>query len=259
MNALELEGIVKVYGTGQRALDGVDLCVPEGTLFGFLGVNGAGKTTTIRCIAGLLKADAGRIRILGKAVDRGVNEQLEEMGFVLDEPMYFDWMTPLEYWEFASGMYGLSLRTRRQRIGELLDFFDLQEKVHDPISTLSTGMKKKISLGAALIHRPQLIVLDEPLEGIDALAARAIKEALQLATQRGSTVLLTSHVLDTVERLCSEVAILHHGRIVLQCPMSDVPRLARRGARSGEVGTLEELFLRTVSEGEERKRLSFFD
>ena len=259
MNAIELDGIEKSYGTGQKVIDGLTLRVPEGRVFGFLGINGAGKTTTIRILAGLQPADAGRVRILGADVVPGRIEHLGRIGFVLDEPLYFDLMTPEEYWEFAGGMYGLREGTISVRLKELLEFFDLGDKRDEPISTLSTGMKKKVSLGAALIHRPKLIVLDEPLEGIDALAAIAIKEALMIAAAQGTTVFLTSHVLDTVERLCTDVAILHRGAIVLQCQTSSVRSLTHPTLPSQTFASLEELFVATVSDGGHRDRLRFLE
>jgi ABC-2 type transport system ATP-binding protein len=259
MNAIELDGIEKSYDSGQRVIDGLTLHVPEGQIFGFLGINGAGKTTTIRILAGLQRSDTGRTRIFGREVEPGRTEHLGEIGFVLDEPMYFDWMSPEEYWKFAGGMYGLEHTTISTRLTELLGFFDLQEKKDDPIATLSTGMKKKVSLGAALIHRPKLIVLDEPLEGIDALAASTIKEALMLAAKKGTTVFLTSHVLDTVERLCTDVAILHRGTVILQCPTSAVRSLVRPTLPSQTYASLEELFVDTVSDGTHRNRLTFLE
>ncbi len=247
MNAIELEGVTVTYKTGHRAIEDLSLRVPAGTIFGFLGVNGAGKTTTIRVLAGLRRADRGTVRLFGNAVTPGDSEHLLSVGFVLDEPMYFDWMTPTEYWQFAGGMYRLDARTARSRAAELLEFLDLEGKKDDLIATLSTGMKKKVSLGAALIHRPRLIVLDEPLEGIDALAANAIKTALTLAVRQGTTVFMTSHVLDTVERFCTEIAILHQGAIALQCRADAIASVELPLTPGRRFSSLEDLFLAIVS------------
>ncbi len=247
MNAIELEGVSVTYRTGNRALENLSLQVPAGTIFGFLGINGAGKTTTIRTIAGLRRPDRGTVRLFGSAVSPEDTGHLLSVGFVLDEPMYFDWMTPAEYWHFAGGMYRLDARAVRSRVEELLVFLDLERKKDDLIATLSTGMKKKVSLGAALIHRPRLIVLDEPLEGIDALAANAIKAALSLAVRQGTTVFMTSHVLDTVERFCTEIAILHQGIIALQCRADAIPAVELPSSPGRKFSSLEDLFLAVVS------------
>jgi ABC-2 type transport system ATP-binding protein len=257
MNAIELSGVSVTFNTGYRALENFSLQVPRGAIFGFLGINGAGKTTTIRTIAGLLRPDHGTVRLFDRQIAPGDTEHLLSVGFVLDEPMYFDWMTPAEYWRFAAGMYRLQDPVAQSRIGDLLDFLELGEKKDDLIATLSTGMKKKVSLGAALIHRPQLIVLDEPLEGIDALAANAIKSALTLAARQGTTVFMTSHVLDTVERFCTDIAILHQGAIALQCPTPELPRIGFAQYPGRKFASLEELFLAITSPGRTDRRLGF--
>jgi ABC-2 type transport system ATP-binding protein len=257
MNAIELSDVSVTFRTGHRALENLSLQVPPGTIFGFLGVNGAGKTTTIRAIAGLRRTDRGTIRLFGKEITPGDTEHLLSVGFVLDEAMYFDWMTPAEYWRFVSGMYRLEPSQARARVDELLDFLELVEKKDDPIATLSTGMRKKISLGAALIHRPRLIVLDEPLEGIDALAASSIKSALTQAVRQGTTVFITSHVLDTMERFCTDIAILHQGAIALQCPTQEITRIAIPSFPGRKFASLEDLFLAIASPGRMGRSLGF--
>ncbi|MEW6510249.1 MAG: ABC transporter ATP-binding protein [Bacteroidota bacterium] len=254
---LEIDGLVKTYGDGPRAVDGLSLRVPEGCVFGCIGLNGAGKTTTIRIIAGLLARDEGTIRICGRELTPGNAALKRQLGFVLDEPLYFDWMAAGEYLAFVGAMYGLEMATARRRAEELLEFFDLSAKGEDPIATFSTGMKKKVSLAAAVIHSPALIVLDEPLEGIDALAASAIKETLTLMAAKGTTVFITSHVLDTVERLCSDIAIVHYGKVVLQCRTDEIRARARKRLKGGTFESLEELFVETVSDKTKRRGLSF--
>jgi ABC-2 type transport system ATP-binding protein len=257
MNAIELTNVNVTFGTGYHALVDLNLRVPSGTIFGFLGVNGAGKTTTIRAIAGLRRPEGGSIRLFGEEITPGESGHLFQVGFVLDEPMYFEWMTPSEYWRFAGGMYHLDPPTVHSRVVQLLDFLELEDKKDDLIATLSTGMKKKVSLGAALIHRPRLIVLDEPLEGIDALAANAIKSALTLAAAQGTTVFMTSHVLDTVERFCTEIAVLHKGAIVLQCRTDEVTRQALALFPGRRFTSLEELFLTITSPERAGRSLGF--
>ena len=252
---VEIDDLVKVYDTGQRAVDGLSLRVPSGAIFGFLGLNGAGKTSTIRMMAGLAAPDAGRIRIFGRDLDPEDRAMKREMGFVLDEPLYFDWMSAPAYLRFVGTMEGLDPETVSARTEELLAFFDLAGKGEAPIDGFSTGMKKKVSLAAAIIHAPKLLVLDEPLEGIDAVAGSAIKEALAQMAAGGATVFITSHVLDTVERLCSDIAIVHHGKVVLECRTDEIR--SRAQAIHGTFDSLEELFVQTVGGATRTRRLSF--
>ena len=254
---LEIDGLVKSYDTGHRAVDGLSLRVPRGSIFGFIGLNGAGKTTTIRIVAGLLRRDAGAIRLFGRELDPRDKDMKRDIGVVLDEPLYFEWMSAPEYLRFVGIMEGLTPPAAAERTDELMHFFDLSEKSNDPIETYSTGMKKKVSLAAAVIHTPKLVILDEPLEGIDALAASAIKDTLTMAAARGTTIFITSHVMDTVERFCTDIAIVHRGRVVLQCRTDEI-RTRAKGSLSHETfDSLEELFVDTVSDKAKRRHLSF--
>lgn len=254
---VEIENLVKTYESGHAALAGLSLKVRQGTIFGFLGLNGAGKTTTIRILAGLSSKDSGTVRMFGNEISPHDHEMKKSVGFVLDEPLYFDWMSAGEYLRFVGTMYELDGNDVEQRTAELLDFFDLWEKGEDPIDTFSTGMKKKISLAAAIIHNPRLIVLDEPLEGIDALAASSIKESLQMMAQRGTTIFITSHVLDTVEKLCDEIAIIHQGKVQLQCLTSDIRSRVKGELANSTYASLEELFVDLVSDKIKKKHLSW--
>jgi ABC-2 type transport system ATP-binding protein len=257
VNALELKGLIKTYESGHRALDGLSLVVPRGTIYGFVGLNGAGKTTTIRIIAGLCLKDAGTVKLFGKEIQTDDVSCKRDVGFVLDEPLYFEWMSAQEYLHFVGRMFDLEPDVVAQRTAELLSFFDLSEKCDEPIHSLSTGMKKKVSLAAAIIHNPDLIVLDEPLEGIDALAASSIKETLALMAASGTTVFITSHVLDTVERLCSDVAIIHQGKIVLECRTSEIRSMVKGTLADQTYSSLEELFVDLVSDRARAKHLSW--
>jgi ABC-2 type transport system ATP-binding protein len=257
VKALEVSDLAKSYDTGRPALEGVSFGVASGSITGFIGLNGAGKTTTIRIIAGLLEPDRGSVRVLGHDVHPGGTAHLRETGFVLDEPMYFDWMAAREYLAFVGTLRGLPPAETERRSAELLDFFDLASKAHDPIGVLSTGMKKKISLASAMIHAPRLLVLDEPLEGIDALAASAIKETLQLMAGRGTAVLITSHVLETVERLCDAIVMIDGGRIVLQGTTRELQAAAAESLPAGSGGSLEALFLRRVGGRGDHPKLSW--
>ncbi|MEK7672007.1 MAG: ABC transporter ATP-binding protein [Bacteroidota bacterium] len=254
---LEIAQLRKTYESGHRALDGLSLSVRKGTIFGFLGLNGAGKTTTIRILAGLNSKDSGTVKLFGKEIDEHDYDHKQQVGFVLDDPLYFEWMSAGEYLRFVGTMYDLSLPDIEHRTTDLLEFFDLTAKGDDPIETYSTGMKKKISLAAAIIHKPQLIVLDEPLEGIDALAASSIKESLKIMAAGGTTIFITSHVLDTVEKLCDEVAIIHQGKVLLQCMTSEIRSQAKGVLGNETYASLEELFVDLVSDRVKKKHLSW--
>lgn len=234
--AIEVNGLRKVYGD-KAAVDGLTLTVQRGCFFGFLGPNGAGKTTTIRMLMGLAPPTAGTIRILGR---RMPDEELEikaRIGLVPDESLLFDHLTGLEYVEFVGRMYGLGRELARRRASELMELFELDTAGRKLIAEYSKGMRKRVAMAAALIHRPELFLLDEPFEGVDAVGARLMKDILLEQVAQGATIFLTSHVLEVVERLCDRVAIIHQGRLVVEGAMEEL--------RSGEE-TLEDLFVRVV-------------
>ena len=259
VNAIELSNLTKTYESGRRALDGLTMAVPEGSLFGFIGLNGAGKTSTIRILAGLLRPEAGSVRLFDRDVLPRDQWHKSEMGFVLDRPVYFPWMTGREYLDFVGRIHGLQASEGERRTGELLEFLDLEEQADDTIASYSTGMGKKISLAAAIIHRPRLVILDEPLEGIDALTAAAIKETLSRITVVGSTVLITSHVLETIEKLCTEIALIHHGKVLLQSSTATIHQQAEALIGDRRFSSLEELFLGLVSDRQRTRHLSFLE
>lgn len=197
------------------------------------------------------------MRLFGKEISEHDYDHKQYVGFVLDDPLYFDWMSAGGYLRFVGTMYGLSSADIEHRTHELLNFFDLQIKRDDPIDTFSTGMRKKLSLAAAIIHKPELIVLDEPLEGIDALAASSIKESLRMMAEGGTTIFITSHVLDTVEKLCDEIAIIHQGKVLLQCLTSEIRSKAKGELGNATYASLEELFVDLVSDKVKKKHLSW--
>jgi ABC-2 type transport system ATP-binding protein len=224
---------------------------------GFVGLNGAGKSTTIRLLAGLEHADEGSISVLGEPALTRPPAIARRIGFVLDDPFYFDWLSAREYCVWAGMMYGLSTGESERRTAELLDVLDLPRDDERLIGTYSTGMKKKTSMAAALIHAPSLLILDEPLEAVDAVAARTIKDILTGFAARGSTIFITSHALDTVERFCSDVCIIHEGRIIVQSPMASLADAVRPllGQDAGQ--TLEENFVSLVAPSSSGRRLSY--
>ena len=241
------------------AVDNVDLQVAPGQFFGFLGPNGAGKSTTIKMLTGLLAPSAGRIEILGLDLQKHPVEVKRQIGVVPEGMALFGRLTGSEFLNFAGRMYGLDRETAAKRSAELLDFMQLADQPKKLVTDYSHGMQKKLAMAAAVIHGPKVLFLDEPFEGVDAIAAGTLKAMLQGMIARGATIFLTSHVLEIVERLCSHVAIIHQGRLVAQGSLDDLragveaqTSLATRNgsgdgsSASGEKMTLEQIFLRTV-------------
>ena len=213
--AVETVGLCRRFGE-LNAVDNVNLRVDAGQFFGFLGPNGAGKSTTIKMLTGLLEPTAGRIRILGLDLQSNPVEVKSQIGVVPEGLALFDRLTGPEYLIFAGRMYGLDRVTAAERAQELLDFMGLADRAKTLIVDYSHGMKKKLAMAAAVIHGPKVLFLDEPFEGVDAIAAGTLKAMLNRMIARGATIFLTSHVLEIVERLCSHVAIIHRGGLVAQ-------------------------------------------
>jgi ABC-2 type transport system ATP-binding protein len=235
------------------AVDDVKLTVTPGQFFGFLGPNGAGKSTTIKMLTGLLAPSAGRIEILGHDLLRFPVEVKRQIGVVPEGMALFGRLTGAEYLNFAARMYGLDRETAAKRTAELLDFMQLADRPKALIADYSHGMQKKLALAAAVIHGPKILFLDEPFEGVDAIASGTLKAMLQRMIARGATIFLTSHVLEIVERLCSHIAIIHQGRLVAQGSIEELRAGVQApvapdatGAPSAEKLTLEEIFLRIV-------------
>ena len=238
--AIETEGLTRLFD-GRAAVDGLALAVPAGAVYGFLGPNGAGKSTTIKMLTGLLAPSSGRARVLGLDLDRDPLEVKRRVGVVPDGLALFERLSGAEQLRIHGQLYGLDRREAGRRADELLAALELTEDAGKLVGEYSHGMKKKLALGCALIHGPQLLFLDEPFEGIDAVAVSGIRRLLQdLVARRAVTIFLTSHVLEVVERLVSHVGIIREGRLAAQGTLAEV-----RGAL-----TLEEVFIRTV--GEER-------
>lgn len=244
--AILVRGLRKVYGS-KAAVDGVDLEVPRGSFFGFLGPNGAGKSTTIRILTGLIPADAGTIEILGLPLDKDATEVKRRIGLVPDESLLFDRLTGAEFLEFVGRMYGLERRVAIERARGLLDLLELAND-RKTIAEYSKGMRKRVAMAASLIHHPELFLMDEPFEGVDAVGARLMKDILQDQVRRGATVFLTSHVLEVVERLCDRIAIINNGTIVAAGTLEDL----RAGGES-----LEDAFVRVLGAERQLERLDW--
>lgn len=245
--AVAVRNLRKVYGE-KAAVDGLDLTVPPGCFFGFLGPNGAGKTTTIRMLMGLTPPTSGEIDILGFPLpDKGI-EVKKRIGLVPDENLLFDQLTGLEFIEFVGRMYGIEQSQARERARGLLELFELDGTKGKLIGDYSKGMRKRVAMASALIHRPQLFLMDEPFEGVDAVGARLMKDILLEQVRQGVTIFLTSHVLEVVERLCDRVAIIHDGKLVVDDTIQNL--------RSGEE-TLEDIFVRVVGGSRQREPIEW--
>ena len=238
--AIEVRDLVKTY-SGFRAVDGLNVTVPQGCFFGFLGPNGAGKTTTIKMLMGLSRPDSGSMRVLGLQLPEKSVEVRQEIGLVPDDTLLFDYLNGLEYLEFVGRLYGIPRPLARERGTELLNLFQLDENKRKLIGEYSKGMRKRVAMAAALIHRPRLFLMDEPFEGVDAVGARMMKDILLQQVHRGATVFLTSHVLEVVERLCDQLAIINKGKVVVQGTMAELRQQAAEG-----LSTLEDIFVNIV-------------
>ncbi|MGH9587693.1 MAG: ABC transporter ATP-binding protein [Acidobacteriaceae bacterium] len=246
--AIATQGLTRRFGSF-TAVDNVSFEVAPGQFFGFLGPNGAGKSTTIKMLTGLLEPTAGRIEILGKTFSADSLDLKRQIGVVPEGMALLTRLTASEYLRFVGRMYGLDKDTANKRTAELLDFMQLANEPKKLVADFSHGMQKKLALAAAVIHGPKILFLDEPFEGVDAIAAGTLKSMLQGMIHRGATIFLTSHVLEIVERLCSHVAIIHQGRLVANGSLDEL----RAGVASTLPGedrqqklTLEEIFLSTV-------------
>jgi ABC-2 type transport system ATP-binding protein len=236
-DALSIRGLSKTFG-GKVAVDDLSLTVRAGELYALLGPNGAGKTTTLRMVAGLLKPNAGQISVFGRDVLAEPAEAKRIIAWAPDEPMLYDRLTPLEYLEFVAGLWGVAPAQAQAKAEELLKWLGLWENRGERCEGFSRGMKQKTALAGALIHDPQLLILDEPLTGLDAAVARQVKDLLQERVKAGATVILTTHILEVAERMADRIGIIKNGRLAAQGTMDELR------ARTGEgQATLEDLFL----------------
>ena len=236
--AIRTEALTRRFGDF-LAVDALDLGVRRGSFFGFLGPNGAGKSTTIKMLTGMLAPSGGRIKILGRDLAADPLAVKRLIGVVPEDLNLFDRLTGAEYLTFVGRMFELGRGLVAERTAELLRLMELEDKPRSLLIEYSHGMRKKISLAAALIHNPQVLFLDEPFEGVDAVAARAIKNLLERLRGRGVTIFLTSHILEIVERLCTDIAVINHGRLVAAGPLDEL--------REAVGTTLEDYFVKLVS------------
>ncbi len=242
--ALLLEGLEKSFG--KPAVAGLNLCVRPGEFYALLGPNGAGKTTTLRMAAGLMPPDAGRVSIFGVDALKDPIAAKRMVAWLPDEPMLYDKLDPLEYLEFVAGLWSVPAAIAEPRARELLTLLGLYDQRRQRCEGFSRGMKQKVALAGALIHAPRLLMLDEPLTGLDAAAARQVKDILRARTQEGCAIVLTTHILEVAERLADRIGIIQHGRLAAEGPLEELR------ARTGRArGSLEDVFLHLTGPGAE--------
>src|SRR5277367_1193624 len=253
--ALDIRGLVKRFD--RPAVDGLDLAVRTGEFYALLGPNGAGKTTTLRMIAGLMRPDAGSIHITGIDALTDPVAAKRVTAWISDEPMTYDKLTPEEYLEFVAGLWGVEPELAAARAHELLDWLGLATHARERCETFSKGMRQKVALAGALVHEPRLIILDEPLTGLDAGSARQVKSVLRERARAGATVIMTTHILEVAERMADRIGVIAHGKLVAEGTLEEL-----RGQAGNNVGdsadtgisgnaSLEDTLLALVAEAAE--------
>lgn len=237
-SALKLRSVVKRY-EDIVAVDNIDLDVEHGEIFGLLGPNGSGKTTTLKIILGLVKPDSGSVNVLGiKAEDDPIAVK-KQVGYVPESPRLYEFLTGLEYLDFIGDIYGVTVSEKKARIEEYLEALELEGREGDMISSYSQGMKQKIALISAFLHKPKLLLLDEPLSGLDPRSARIVKDLLRELTSQGVTTIMSTHILEIAQAMCDRITIMHEGRLLALGNMEELRQKARLPGSD-----LEDIFLK---------------
>ena len=250
---IELSQLTKRYGKF-TAVDAIDLTVPRGELFGFLGPNGAGKTTTLRMIAGILRPTSGSIRIAGIDLVESPAAAKARLGFIPDRPFIYEKLTGMEFLRFVAGLYNQSGEQVERRSRELMALFDLEQWRDELVESYSHGMRQKLIISSAFVHRPDVIVVDEPMVGLDPKAARILKDLFREYTRRGHTIMMSTHTLEVAETMCDRIAIIQGGRIRACGTMAELKASAEAGARG-----LEDIFLKLTGENAARELVEVLD
>lgn len=241
--ALEIRGLTKRFH--RPAVDGLDLSIHTGEFYALLGPNGAGKTTTLRMVAGLLRPDAGAISVLGIDALRDPVAAKQQIAWVSDEPMIYDKLTPMEYLAFVAGLWGCDPQASEGAARALLAALTLEAHAHERCEGFSRGMRQKVALAGALVHDPRLIILDEPLTGLDAMSARLVKGLLQDRVRDGCTVILTTHILEVAERMADRIGVIAAGKLVAEGSLDELRRRNDHGEGGGNT-SLEDVFVALV-------------
>ncbi len=241
---IALEKVDKSYSKGKvKAVKDLTLTVPPGEIFGFLGPNGAGKSTTIKMLIGLLKPDTGTVTLQGYDVMKEPLEVKKHTGYVPDEPVLYEKMTGRRYVNFIADVYGVSQEMRDQRIGELSRSYEMDQALDETIFSYSHGMKRKIQIIAALVHDPDIFILDEPMTGLDPRSSFTLKQTMRKLCDAGKTVFFSTHVMEVAERICDTVGIIRKGELIAHGPFSEL-----RASSGKKDSTLEQLFLELTHE-----------
>ncbi|MCL4518580.1 MAG: ABC transporter ATP-binding protein [Thaumarchaeota archaeon] len=248
---VEASGIVKNFGT-VTALSGLDLKIMPGEIYGLLGPNGSGKSTMIKIIVGLLEPTSGSVRVLGQDPATNPVEVKSTIGYVAESAMLYDSLTPRDFFEFVSSVRKIDQKKANERVARLATAFNLSQYYDSPIATLSMGTKQKVSIIAALMHEPSLLLLDEPLNGLDAKSSRILKDLISFHIEKNKgAVLFSTHIMEIAEHICTRIGIIYQGKIVAEGSLDELRRKASEGRVGGEKATLEEVFLKLTHEEEE--------
>jgi ABC-2 type transport system ATP-binding protein len=250
---IELTSLTKRYGSF-TAVDAIDLKVPKGELFGFLGPNGAGKTTTLRMIAGILRPSGGTVHIGGIDVSKEPMAAKAMLGYIPDRPYIYEKLTGAEFLRFVAGLYGQNGEQVEHRGRELLALFDLEQWRDELVESYSHGMRQKLNISSAFIHKPDVIVVDEPMVGLDPKAARILKDLFSEYTRRGHTIMMSTHTLEVAEAMCDRIGIIQGGKIRALGTMDEL----RASSASGTEG-LEQIFLKLTGENAAREFVDVLD
>ena len=239
---IEISGLSKRFGSF-LALDNLSLQVMPGEIFGLLGPNGAGKTTTIKVIMGLVEPSSGKICVCGFDPFSNSVEVKARIGYVAENPIVYESLSPRDFFEFVLSMRRIDSAAANRMVSSLADAFDLAQYFDSPIATLSMGLKQKVALIASLIHQPPVLLLDEPLNGLDARSSRIVKDLVSLHAQRGGAVLFSTHIMEIAEHICTRIGIIDHGKMIAEGTLEQL-----RSKTEGKSSTLEEVFLKLTNE-----------
>jgi ABC-2 type transport system ATP-binding protein len=245
-SAVEIKKIVKRYGE-IWAVDNVDLCIRSGEIFGLLGPNGSGKSTTMKMLLGLVQPDSGALNVLGIDVKKDPVAVKRLVGYVPESPRLYEFLTGIEYLDFIGDVYGMQTEAKKVRINEYLKALELEGREGDMISSYSEGMKQKVALISAFMHKPKLLILDEPLSGLDPRSARIVKDFLHELKAQGVTTMMSTHVLEIAQALCDRIGIMYHGKLLALGTMDELREMAKLPDSA-----LEDIFLKLTGTGDIR-------
>jgi ABC-2 type transport system ATP-binding protein len=239
---LEVTKLTKSFGS-LKALDGLNLEVLPGEVYGLLGPNGAGKSTTLKVVGGLLEPTSGKVKVVGFDPVKNPVEVKSRIGYVAENPVMYESLSPRDFFEFVASVRKLNQDSANRMVTQLAEAFDMSKYFDSPIATLSMGTKQKVAVIASLLHKPPLLLLDEPLNGLDAKSSRILKDLMVFHTQGGGAVLFSTHIMEVAERICTRIGIIYQGRIMAEGTLSELRKMA-----GGNDASLEDVFLRLINE-----------